>query len=224
MPEPAHHTTAAAVVEALAAAADPAELATLRRRLSPDEPASGIRMGDLFDIARAATGLPLAEVDRLLDHPAYEPRMAAACILDLQVRRAIGDQDRYDLYLHRHDRLTTWDMVDRAAPRVVGGHLIGKSLDPLHELSVSPDPLRRRTAITAPLFFVSEGSNVDLVAAYDVAATLAGDQDPLVSRPVAVFLRHASTRDPDGVRTFLDRHGARMPEPTRRLASERLPT
>ncbi len=42
-------------------------------------------------------------------------------------------------------------MVDRAAPRVVGGYLASRDLAPLHELAASAAPLRRRTAITAPL-------------------------------------------------------------------------
>ena len=81
-------------------------------------PAIGMRMRDLFAVARAASALSLAAVDALLDHPAYEPRMAAFCILDFQAQREIGDPDRYALYLRRHDAITTWDMVDRAAPRV----------------------------------------------------------------------------------------------------------
>ena len=95
------------------------------------------------------------------------------CILHFQVRGRLADDDRearYDLYLRNHDRITTWDMVDRAAPRVVGGHLAGSSLAPLHELAASPVPLGRRTAITAPLQFVKSGSFADLAGGFDPAA------------------------------------------------------
>jgi hypothetical protein len=47
-------------------------------RLAVDEEAFGIRMRDLFDIAKSHADLPLEQVDQLLDHPAYEPRMAAS--------------------------------------------------------------------------------------------------------------------------------------------------
>ena len=118
--------------------ASPTELAKLRRRLPPGEEAFGMRMRDLFDAARAHRDIPLATVDALLEHPAYEPRMAAICILDFKARRKLSEAERaelYALYLRRHDRITAWDMVDRAAPRVVGGYLAGRSLAPLEELA-----------------------------------------------------------------------------------------
>ena len=92
------------------------ELAKVRKRLGPGEAAIGIRMGDLFATAKAHTDLDLVGVDRLLDHPAYEPRMAAMCILDFKARRRLDEAGRSelaDIYLRRHDRITTWDMVDR---------------------------------------------------------------------------------------------------------------
>jgi len=69
-------------------------LADLRKRLAPNEATIGMRMRDLFAVAKAHTGLPLDEVDRLLDHPAYEPRMAGFCILDFKARRQIDDDER----------------------------------------------------------------------------------------------------------------------------------
>ncbi len=56
-------------------------------------------------------------------------------------------------------------MVDRAAPSVVGGHLTGRSCRPLRALAAAKDPLRRRTAITAPLWFVRRGDEADFAPA-----------------------------------------------------------
>ena len=56
--------------------------------------------------------------------------MAAMCILDFKARRRLDDDQRHalcELYLNRHDRIATWDMGDRAAPRVVGGYLAGRA-------------------------------------------------------------------------------------------------
>ena len=217
--------TAAAVVDGLETLRDEAELPTIRRRLDPDEPALGMRMGDLFAVAKAHTGLPLEEVEALLEHPAYEPRMAAFCILDLQARQRLDDdarRARYDLYLRRHDRITTWDMVDRAAPRVVGGHLAGRSLTPLLELAASEVPLERRTAITAPLYFVRSGSFADLAGGFDVATRLAADTEPVVQNAVGIFLKHAGTADEASLLSFLDRYAASMPRPGLRMATEKL--
>ena len=86
--------TARQVVEALWAARSAEELPKVRRRLADDEETFGLRMGELFAIAKRASDLDLREVHRLLDHPAYEPRMAAVCILDFQARRRLtGDPD-----------------------------------------------------------------------------------------------------------------------------------
>lgn len=218
--------TAAEVVRALSALRAPEELSKVRSRLAPDEDAFGLRMRDLFATAKSATALPLDQVDRLLDHPAYEPRMAAMCILDFKARRRLGDEDRRalcDLYLGRHDRITTWDMVDRSAPRVVGGWLAGRSTAPLDDLAASDDPLRRRTAVTAPLHFVAAGSDDDLAAGFALADRLAADPDPLVHKAVGIFLKHAGTRDPVALHRVLAERAASMARPAVRLAVEKLP-
>ena len=216
---------AAAVVRELEQRQSETELAKVRKRLRPDEPAIGVRMGDLFATAKAHVDLDLVQVNRLLDHPAYEPRMAAMCILDFKARRDLdqaGRADLYDIYLCRHDRITTWDMVDRSAPRVVGGHLAGRSTAPLHELAASPDPLRRRSAVTAPLFFVKAGSDDDVTAGFELAAALASDAEPVVHNAVGIFLKHAGTRDPEALRRFLAAYASVMPRPALRLATAKL--
>ena len=96
-------------------------------------------------------------------------------------------------------------------------------MDPLHTLVASPDPLRRRTAMTAPLYFVAAGSDADLAEGFTLAALLAQDPDPLVHKPVGIYLKHASARDPVSVERFLTSHAATMPRPAVRLASEKLP-
>jgi len=221
----ASSSSARGIVAKLEALRSDEELAKVRRRLAPEEEAFGLRMRDLFDVAKAHTDVPLAEVDRLLDHPAYEPRMAAMCILDFRARRRLEDDQRrelYEIYLDRHKAITTWDMVDRAAPRVVGGYLAGRSATPLHDLAAAPEPLRRRTAITAPLHFIRAGSDDDLAEGFAVAARLADDPDPTVHKPVGIFLKHASTRDAASLERFLTQHAASMPRPALRIAVDKL--
>lgn len=218
--------SAADVVGALLAVADETQLPVVRRRLAPDEPAIGVRMHDLFEIARAARDLPLPEVDRLFADPRYEPRMAAACVLDFRAkRRRVNDAERaalYACYLGHLDRITTWDMVDRAAPSVVGGHLADRSRDPLHELTASRSPLARRIAITAPLWFVRHGDTAAFADLFDIAAVLAADMDPVVHLAVGIALKHAGGRDPAAVEAFLDAHAAVMPRAAVRSAASKL--
>ena len=35
-------------------------------------------------------------------------------------------KELFDLYLRRHDRINTWDLVDRSAPHVIGSYLFDK--------------------------------------------------------------------------------------------------
>ncbi|GAB10574.1 hypothetical protein GOARA_061_00130 [Gordonia araii NBRC 100433] len=198
------YSTAAQVVEALHSAANPIEEAKIRNRVDEDEAVIGVRMGTLFDIAKHAAGLPDAELDALFEHEAYEPRLAAFCILDFRARRKLADDQRAALahiYLDRHDSISTWDMVDRAAPRVLGWPIligaVGDSV--LDDLARADDPLRRRSAITAPLWFIKEGSTADVERGLAIASSLDDDRHPRVRSAVQIYRKHARRR--------LQRHG-----------------
>ncbi|MEN5072860.1 DNA alkylation repair protein [Isoptericola cucumis] len=217
--------TAAALVADLRAVADP--VAQPNHHYGGDGEVLGVRMGTLFDIAKRYTTMPLEEVHRLLDEPAYEPRMAAFCVLDFFVRRRSATdaelEARYRVYLDRHDRIDSWGMVDRAAPRVVGGYLRDRSREPLFDLARSADPLRRRTAMTAPLAYTRPPHPAGIADLLRLAELLADDTDPVVRKPVGIALRHAGGADPEAVRAFLDRLGDRLPAPVRRMARDKLP-
>jgi 3-methyladenine DNA glycosylase AlkD len=219
-------TTAADFIGALYAARSSAELPRIRQRLAPGDDAIGMRMRDVFDISKAAAPMPLDEVEALFDSPLYEARLGALCILDVRARSSrtgrIERASLYDLYLGHHDRITTWDMVDRAAPSVVGGHLLDRTCEILHELAAAADPLRRRTAITAPLAFVRWGDDAHLAEVFPLAAVLAGDPDPLVHKAVGIALEHAGARDPRAVSEFLDAHGGVLPRSALRSAVEKI--
>jgi hypothetical protein len=121
------------------------------------------------------------------------------CILDFKARRRLEERERErlcELYLARHDRITTWDMVDRSAPRVVGGKLADTASEPLFELAAADAPLRRRTATTATLYFVWAGTDDDLATGFAIAGRLATDPEPVVHNAVGIFLKHAGTGIP----------------------------
>jgi hypothetical protein len=185
--------TAADLVEQLRERATEAELVKLTRRLREGEPAFGVRMGELFAIAKRATNLPDAELAHLFAAPEFEPRMAVFCVLDFRARKTPGPRLRA-AYLDHHDAITTWDMVDRAAPWVVGAATSGGPYDVLHDLATSPDPLRRRSAITAPLWFARYGDVADLNAGRQIADRLDGDDDPVVRKAVGIYRKHAGRR------------------------------
>ena len=188
----------------------------------------GMRMRELFDTVKAAVAMPLSEVALLFEHSAYEVRLGACCILDFRARaRRTDDVERrrlFDLYLDHHDAIDDWGMVDRAAPSVVGGYLLGRSKAPLHELAASADPIRRRTAITAPLLWIRHGSAEDLAEVFPLAARLAADPEPVVFKAVGIALKHTGARAPEAVIAFLDEHGDTMGPAVVRAARAKLPS
>jgi 3-methyladenine DNA glycosylase AlkD len=179
-------------------------------------------MRDVFELAKRHPTLELDEIGALLDERSYEARMVAVSILDLLARgqRASAEDRRTwaALYLDRHDRLDQWDLVDRAAPRVIGGWLLVS--DPaerqvLTELAASPDPNRRRTAITATFWLVRHGETTDALA---IADRLVDDPEVLVRNSVAVALREVGRVDANQRDAFLARYATRVSAPVRRVA------
>ena len=181
----------------------------------------GMRMRTLFDTAKAAAGMAPAELETLFAQPSYEARMAAFSILDFQARKRLGDLELRDTYLRHHDRIDDWGMVDRAAPRVIGATLSGGPYDLLHELAASTDPHRRRTAMTAPLWFVMHGDDADVEAGIAIAELLHDDPDPVVHKPVGIYLAYAGERLPARVTAFLEQYGDAMPRAAYRIATRK---
>jgi 3-methyladenine DNA glycosylase AlkD len=211
---------AAAVLAALRDRADDAERARIERRMTdPAVPVIGVRMGTVFDIAKAHTALPLGEVDRLLGRDEYEARMVAVAVLDFKARaRRIDDAGRgelYELWMRRIDRMDIWDLIDRSAPRVIGLYLLDKSREPLRRLAASPDVWHRRTAVVAAFSIIRAGDVDDPLA---ICAQLAGDPEKFVQTALGTALREIGRIDPARLTVFLGRHGAALSAGARRVA------
>jgi 3-methyladenine DNA glycosylase AlkD len=98
----------------------------------------------------------------------------------------------YELYLLHHRFINTWEMVDRAAPYVVGGYLFDKSRGPLDKLAKSKEPMERRTAIVATYFFIRQGQIDDT---FRIAELLVADEHYYVQLAVGSWIREAGKRD-----------------------------
>jgi hypothetical protein len=186
---------------------------------------AGIPMGQLFDLAKDFVGASPEEIEVLLDRPDHPPRVVAVSIMDFQARRKATPERRrrelYDLYLRRHDRIDTWDLVDRAAPHVVGGYLWDKPREPLYRLAASAQWFERRTSIVSTWFFIRHS---DLDDTFGIAQILVNDPHDLVQKAVGGWIREAGKRDEQRLRDFLDRNAATMPRTALRYAIEHLPS
>ena len=216
---------------ALKELADPARVDEVTRYFHPDPNAGssdnkilGVSIGKIFPIAKNFADMPLADVEKLLDSRYYEVRMGAVSIMDFQARakRITAEQrkDLYDLYIRRHDRINNWDLVDRAAPHVVGGYLADKPRDVLYKLARSRNPWERRTAIVSTWYFIRADDVDDTFA---IAEILVKDKHELVQKGVGSWLREAGKRDQKQLLHFLDKHAGAMPRTMLRYAVEKLP-
>ncbi len=216
--------TAEGVRAALEAEASVDQRAKIRKRMT-DETTEviGVRMGTVFDIAKANTRMPLAEVDRLFEGDVYELRVVAVSILDFKARvRGLNDADRkqlYDLWMRRLDRIDTWDYIDRSAPRVVGWYLLDKPRDVLFDLARSDDWWRRRAAITAAFWIIRARDLDDPLALCEI---LAADPVHFVQTNVGVALREIGRVDRARLEEFLARRGGDLSAHARRTARSSL--
>jgi 3-methyladenine DNA glycosylase AlkD len=188
-----------------------------------DDPYAGIGMGQIFKLALDFKAMPAAEIERLLESDHHPVRVGAVSIMDWQARdrKATAEvrHELFDLYIRRHDRINTWDLVDRSAIHVVGEYLADKPRDILDRLAASAKPMERRTAILATYTFIRRG---ELDDTYRIAETLVHDSEDLVAKAVGWMLREAGKRDAKRQATFLDAHAATMPRVMLRYAIEKL--
>jgi 3-methyladenine DNA glycosylase AlkD len=142
----------------------------------------GIRMANIFALARNFTAMPVDQIEHLLDSDYYEARMGAVSIMDFQARDKKVTAERrkqlFDLYINKHDRINNWDLVDRSAPYVLGGYLFDKPRAILYKLAKSKNIWERRSAIVATYFFIRQNEVDDT---FKIAELLLLDKQDLVA-------------------------------------------
>ncbi len=186
-----------------------------------DDAIFGIRMGQVFALAKEFMDMPLDEVETMLESPFHEMRVGAVSIMDFQARSKRTAESRrkelFDLYLRRHDRINTWDLVDRSAIHVVGEYLFEKPRKVLYKLAKSKKMPERRTAIVSTLYFIGKG---DVEDAFKLAEIMLHDKEDLIHKANGWALRFAGDKDRKQLVKFLDAHAAAMPRVTLRYALE----
>jgi 3-methyladenine DNA glycosylase AlkD len=183
----------------------------------------GVRMGDLFALAKEFRAMDVKEIEKLLQSDFYEGRMGAVSIMDFQAReKKVTDEKKkalFDLYIKRHSNIDNWDLVDRSAPYVVGGYLADKPRKILYKLAKSKNVWERRTAIVSTYFFIRQD---DISDTFKLAEILVDDEHDLIQKAVGSWIREAGKRNKKMLTDFLDKHAATMPRTMLRYAIEKL--
>jgi 3-methyladenine DNA glycosylase AlkD len=183
----------------------------------------GVRMGQVFALAKEFIEMSPQEIEKLLESKIHEVRAGAMSIMDKQGRRKKTPESRrkelFELYLGRTDRINNWDLVDLGAPYVVGRYLFDKPREVLYELARSENVWERRTAIVATSYFIRQG---DVDGTFGIAELLLGDEHDLIHKAVGGWLREAGKKDRERLLRFLDEHASTMPRTMLRYAIEHL--
>lgn len=172
----------------------------------------GVRMGQVFALAKEFVGMPPEEIEKLLESPVHEVRAGALSIMDKPGRSKKTSEGRrkelFDLFLRRADRINNWDLVDLGAPYVVGRYLSDKPRDVLYELARSESVWERRTAIVATSYFIRQGEVADT---FGIVRALVDDDEDLIHKAAGGWLREAGKKDRQQWLRFLDKYAATMP-------------
>jgi len=183
----------------------------------------GVRMGQVFALAKEFMEMTPKEIEKLLVNPIHEARVGAVSIMDFQARNKKTPESRkkelFELYIDSHEHINNWDLVDRSAPYVVGGYLFEKKRDILYKLARSKSIWERRTAIVATYYFIRQG---ELDDTFEIAEMLVKDKHDLIHKAAGGWIREAGKRDQKKLLNFLDKYAAIMPRTMLGNAIEKL--
>jgi len=183
----------------------------------------GVKMGQLFALAKEFNGMPVSEIEKLLESPIHEIRAGGVSIMDKESRGKKISPGRlkefYELYIRRHDRINNWDLVDLGCLYMTGSYLFDKSHAILYKLAKSKNIWERRTAILSTCYFIRQG---DLTDTFKIAEILVNDKEDLIHKATGWMLRFAGDKDPKKLLDFLNKYAATMPRTLLRYAIEKL--
>jgi 3-methyladenine DNA glycosylase AlkD len=182
----------------------------------------GVKMGQLFALAKEFSEMPVNEIEKLLESPVHEVRAGAVSIMDKASRsKKITESRRkefFELYMGRHDRINNWDLVDLGCLHMTGSYLFDKPRSILYKLARSKNIWERRTAILSTCYFIRHN---DLDDTFKIAEMLVNDKEDLIHKATGWMLRFAGDKDRKRLLSFLDKYAATMPRTLLRYAIEK---
>ena len=182
----------------------------------------GIKMGNLFAVAKTFEAMPINEIEKLLESPVHEVRAGAVSIMDKASRNKkvlpARLKEFYELYMRRHDRINNWDLVDLGCLHMTGSYLFDKPRKILYSMAKSKNIWERRTAILSTCYFIRQNETADT---FKIAALLLKDDEDLVHKAAGWMLRFAGDKTPEKLLQFLDEYAAVMPRTMLRGAIEK---
>ena len=229
-PVSSKNLTAKQFIERIKALQSDAELKKIQRYFKSGEGQYGqgdkfigVKMGQLFALAIEFNGMPVVEIEKLLENPIHEVRAGAVSIMDKESRtKKITESRRkefYDLYMRRHDRINNWDLVDLGCLNMTGSYLFDKPRNVLYKLARSKNIWERRTAILSTCYFIRQN---DIADTFKIAEILLKDKEDLIHKATGWMLRFAGDKDKQKLLSFLNKYAVTMPRTCLRYTIEKL--
>jgi len=203
--------------------ADPIQQANLQRFFKTGRGEYG--EGDIFfgikvplqrKVAKKYQGLPLSDLQKLLNSNIHEYRFTALVLLTHKYN--YDKKNIFEFYLQNSKRINNWDLVDTSAPKIVGDYLLDKPRKILYQLAKSTNLWERRIAIIATMTFIK---NQDFTDTLNIAEILLNDQHDLIHKAVGWMLREVGKQEQTVEETFLNKHYQQMPRTMLRYAIEK---
>jgi len=180
----------------------------------------GLTVPQTRELAKKFGELPFSEIKKLLSSEIHEERLLALLILVRRFERGESAVRKkiYDFYLQNTARVNNWDLVDLSADKIVGRHLLNRSIAPLLTLARSKILWERRVAIVSTFQFIRQAN---FRTTFKIVRVLISDGHDLIHKACGWMLREVGKRDSRILRDFLKLHSKSMPRTMLRYAIER---
>ncbi|GAB3705323.1 DNA alkylation repair protein [Spirosoma flavus] len=180
----------------------------------------GLSLPQIRAIVKLFQTLPLDEVEKLVQDPIHECRMAGLLIWVKQTNKA-GSMDRATIlerYVANRQFINNWDLVDVTCPHIIGRYVVQGDRSILYDLVQEENLWSKRIAIVSTLALIRLGQFSDTFA---LAELLLSHKHDLIHKAVGWMLREVGKRNVDALEEFLHDHIRQMPRTALRYAIER---
>lgn len=182
----------------------------------------GIKVPVQRRIAKNYAGIPLSDIQVLLDSSIHEERLISLLILVNQYTQ--GDDTArekiFGFYLINTENINNWDLVDLSAPRIIGAHLLNREKTVLFKLAKSTNIWEKRIAIISTIYFIRY---MHFETTFQIAEILLNDEHDLIHKGVGWMLREVGNKDLRQEEIFLKKYYTQMPRTMLRYAIEKFP-
>ena len=165
--------------------------------------------------------ISLGGIALLLKSVYHEIRMTALLMLVNKMEKT-KDAKKHEAivacFMKNLDAVNNWDLVDLAAPSILGKYLFDKDKTLLYEFAASDSLWKKRIALLATFYFIKHSHFDDTLAICEML--MDSNTHDLIQKSIGWILREIGKRDIDKEKEFLDKYAATMPRISLRYALE----